>query len=145
MELTLDSDLQYYVQQQTQQAKDLSGAKNASVVVLDTKTAEVLAMANDGTFNPAIGVGNNPRTREMGNLTVSSPFEPGSVNKIVTAAAAIEYGLTTPDEVLQVPGTIQMAGVSSRTRGRTAWCRSPAPGCSESRPTSAPDARGTCR
>ncbi|WP_336386570.1 penicillin-binding protein 2 [Prescottella equi] len=112
VELTLDSDLQYYVQQQTQQAKDLSGAKNASVVVLDTKTAEVLAMANDGTFNPAIGVGNNPRTAQMGNLPVSSPFEPGSVNKIVTAAAAIEYGLTTPDEVLQVPGTIQMAGVS---------------------------------
>ncbi|MGY5036902.1 peptidoglycan D,D-transpeptidase FtsI family protein, partial [Streptomyces sp. 900116325] len=71
-----------------------------------------LAMANDGTFNPAIGVGNNPRTAQMGNLPVSSPFEPGSVNKIVTAAAAIEYGLTTPDEVLQVPGTIQMAGVS---------------------------------
>lgn len=112
VELTLDSDLQYYVQQQTQQAKDLSGAKNASVVVLDTKTSEVLAMTNDGTFNPAIGVGNNPRTAQMGNLPVSSPFEPGSVNKIVTAAAAIEYGLTTPDEVLQVPGTIQMAGVS---------------------------------
>ncbi|MCA1006770.1 penicillin-binding protein 2 [Rhodococcus hoagii] len=112
VELTIDSDLQYYVQQQTQQAKDLSGAKNASVVVLDTKTSEVLAMTNDGTFNPAIGVGNNPRTAQMGNLPVSSPFEPGSVNKIVTAAAAIEYGLTTPDEVLQVPGTIQMAGVS---------------------------------
>ncbi|WP_258195131.1 peptidoglycan D,D-transpeptidase FtsI family protein [Rhodococcus sp. OK519] len=112
VELTLDSDLQYYVQQQTQQAKDLSGAKNASVVVLDAKTGEVLAMTNDGTFNPAIGVGNNPRTAQMGNLPVSSPFEPGSVNKIVTAAAAIEYGLTTPDEVLQVPGTIQMAGVS---------------------------------
>ncbi len=112
VELTLDSDLQYYVQQQTQQAKDLSGAKNASVVVLDSKTGEVLAMSNDGTFNPAIGVGNNPRTAQMGNLPVSSPFEPGSVNKIVTAAAAIEYGLTTPEEVLQVPGTIQMAGVS---------------------------------
>ncbi|QCQ91504.1 penicillin-binding protein 2 [Rhodococcus sp. SGAir0479] len=112
LELTIDSDLQYYVQQQTQQAKDLSGAKNASVVVLDSKTSEVLAMSNDGTFNPAIGVGNNPRTAQMGNLPVSSPFEPGSVGKLVTGAAAIEYGLTTPDEVLQVPGSIQMAGVS---------------------------------
>lgn len=112
VELTLDSDLQYYAQQQTQQAKELSGAKNVSIVVLDAKTSEVLAMTNDSTFNPGIGVGNNPRSAQMGNLPVSSPFEPGSVNKIITAAAAIEYGLTTPDEVLQVPGTIQMAGVS---------------------------------
>ncbi|WP_235870532.1 peptidoglycan D,D-transpeptidase FtsI family protein [Rhodococcus xishaensis] len=112
VELTIDSDLQYYVQQQVQQAKDLSGAQNASVVVLDAKNSEVLAMTNDGTFNPAIGVGNNPETAQLGNLPVSSPFEPGSVNKIVTAAAAIEYGLTTPEEVLQVPGSIRMAGVS---------------------------------
>lgn len=112
VELTIDSDVQYYVQQQVQRAKELSGAKNASAVVLDAHTGEVLAMSNDSTFDPSIGVGENPRTAEMGNLPVSTPFEPGSVNKIVTAAAAIEYGLTTPDEVLQVPGSIQMAGVS---------------------------------
>ncbi len=111
VELTIDADLQYYVQQQTQQAKDLSGAKNVSVVVQDSHTGEVLAMANDNTFDPSIGVGNNVN-RQMGNLPVTTPFEPGSVNKMVTAAAAIEYGLTTPDEVLQVPGSIQMAGVS---------------------------------
>ncbi|MFZ2172871.1 MAG: penicillin-binding protein 2 [Rhodococcus sp. (in: high G+C Gram-positive bacteria)] len=112
VELTIDSDLQYYVQQQVQTAKDKSGAKNASAVVLDAHTGEVLAMSNDNTFNPAIGVGSNPRSVEMGNLPVSTPFEPGSVNKIVTAAAAIEYGLTSPDEVIDVPGTISMAGVS---------------------------------
>jgi cell division protein FtsI (penicillin-binding protein 3) len=111
VELTIDADLQFYVQQQTQRAKDLSGAKNASVVVLDSHTGEVLAMANDNTFDPSIGVGKNVN-KELGNLPVSTPFEPGSVNKIVTAAAAIEYGLTKPDEVLQVPGSIQMAGVS---------------------------------
>lgn len=111
VELTIDADLQFYVQQQVQQAKDLSGAKNASAVVLDSHTGEVLAMSNDNTFDPSIGVGNNVK-KEMGNLPVSTPFEPGSVNKIVTAAAAIEYGLTTPDEVLQVPGSIQMSGVS---------------------------------
>ncbi|MFC9790002.1 peptidoglycan D,D-transpeptidase FtsI family protein [Rhodococcus sp. NPDC127528] len=122
VELTIDSDLQYYVQQQVQQAKDLSGAKNASAVVLDSHTGEVLAMSNDNTFNPAIGVGNNGKA-EMGNLPVSTPFEPGSVNKIVTAAAAIEYGLTKPDEVLQVPGSIQMAGVSVRD----AWAHGVAP------------------
>ncbi|MBC2638552.1 MULTISPECIES: penicillin-binding protein 2 [unclassified Rhodococcus (in: high G+C Gram-positive bacteria)] len=123
VELTIDSDLQYYVQQQVQMAKDKSGAKDASAVVLDSHTGEVLAMSNDSTFNPAIGVGNNPRTVEMGNLPVSTPFEPGSVNKIVTASAAIEYGLTTPDEVLQVPGSIQMSGVSVKD----AWDHGVAP------------------
>ncbi|WP_194829112.1 penicillin-binding protein 2 [Nocardia sp. XZ_19_231] len=111
VELTLDADLQYYVQQQVQQAKQVSGASSASAVVLDAKTGQVLAMANDGTFNPALGP-NHWASGKMGNPSVAEPFEPGSVNKIVTAAAAIEYGVTDPDEVLQVPGSIRMSGVT---------------------------------
>ncbi|WP_156524961.1 peptidoglycan D,D-transpeptidase FtsI family protein [Nocardia pseudobrasiliensis] len=110
VELTLDSDLQYYVQQQVQQAKEMSGAEDVSAVVLDAHTAQVLAMANDNTFNPDLG----PKhwdPNQMGNRSVTDAFEPGSVNKIVTASAAIEYGLTNPNEVLQVPGSIHMGGV----------------------------------
>ncbi|MBS1695348.1 MAG: penicillin-binding protein 2 [Actinobacteria bacterium] len=109
--LTLDDDIQFYVQQQVQMAKDASGAKNVSAVVLDAKTGEVLAMSNDNTFDPSQNIGRQA-DRQMGNLAVSSPFEPGSVNKIVTAAAAIEFGLSSPDEVLQVPGSINMGGVN---------------------------------
>ncbi|MFD0362497.1 peptidoglycan D,D-transpeptidase FtsI family protein [Nocardia sp. GCM10030253] len=122
VELTLDSDLQYYVQQQVQQAKEMSGANSASAVVLDAKTGQVLAMSNDNTFNPALGP-QNWGNAEMFNPSVSDPFEPGSVNKIVTAAAAIEYGLTNPDEVLQVPGEIRMAGVTVHD----AWVHGVAP------------------
>ncbi|WP_167479218.1 peptidoglycan D,D-transpeptidase FtsI family protein [Nocardia arthritidis] len=111
VELTLDSDLQYYVQQQVQQAKELSGANGVSAVVLDAKTAQVLAMANDNTFNPSLPP-KDWAAADMGNPAVQEVFEPGSVNKIVTAAASIEYGLTNPDEVLQVPGEIQMSGVT---------------------------------
>ncbi|TFV60604.1 penicillin-binding protein 2 [Mycobacterium sp. PS03-16] len=111
VQLTIDDDIQFYVQQQVQLAKDASGAKNVSAVVLDAKTAEVLAMSNDNTFDPSQDIGRQEH-RQMGNLAVSSPFEPGSVNKIVTAAAAIEYGLTNPEEVLQVPGSINMGGVT---------------------------------
>ncbi|CRZ13803.1 peptidoglycan D,D-transpeptidase FtsI family protein [Mycolicibacterium neworleansense] len=113
VQLTLDDDIQYYVQQQVQQAKDASGAKNVSAVVLDAKTGEVLAMSNDNTFDPSQDLGRQ-ENRQMGNLPVSSPFEPGSVNKIITASAAIEYGLANPDEVLQVPGSIDMGGVTVR-------------------------------
>ncbi|GAB2705287.1 peptidoglycan D,D-transpeptidase FtsI family protein [Nocardia thraciensis] len=111
VELTLDSDLQYYVQQQVQQAKQLSEAKDASAVVLDAHTGQVLAMANDNTFNPQLGP-KNWGAPNMGNPSVTDAFEPGSVNKVVTAASAIEYGLTTPDEVHQVPGAISMGGVT---------------------------------
>jgi cell division protein FtsI (penicillin-binding protein 3) len=109
--LTLDDDIQFYVQQQVQQAKDMSGAKNVSAVVLDTKTGEVLAMANDNTFDPSQDIGRQ-EDRDLGNPSVSSPYEPGSVNKIVTAASLIEFGLSNPDEVLQVPGEIDMGGVT---------------------------------
>ena len=111
IELTLDDDIQFYVQQQVQQAKDLSGAKNVSAVVLDAKTGEVLAMSNNDTFDPSQDIGRQ-EDRQLGNLSVSSPFEPGSVNKIITASSAIEFGVTNPDEVLQVPGSIDMGGVT---------------------------------
>jgi cell division protein FtsI (penicillin-binding protein 3) len=110
VQLTIDDDVQFYVQQQVQQAKNLSGAGNVSAVVLDAKTGEVLAMAGDNTFDPSQDVGRQG-DKQLGNLPVSSPFEPGSVNKIVTASSVIEYGLTNPDEVLSVPGLIHMGGV----------------------------------
>lgn len=113
VQLTLDDDIQYYVQQQVQAAKDASGANNVSALVLDAKTGEVLAMSNDNTFDPSQDIGRQG-DRQMGNPAVSSPFEPGSVNKIITASTAIELGLTNPDEVLHVPGSIEMGGVTVR-------------------------------
>jgi cell division protein FtsI (penicillin-binding protein 3) len=111
IQLTLDDDIQFYVQQQVQQAKNLSGARNVSAVVLDAKTGEVLAIANDNTFDPSQDIGRQGN-KQMGDLPVTSPFEPGSVNKVVTASSLIEYGLSNPDEVLQVPGSINMGGVN---------------------------------
>ena len=111
IQLTLDDDIQFYVQQQVQQAKNASGARNVTAVVLDAKTAEVLAMAGDNTFDPSQDIGRQ-EDRQLGNPAVSSPFEPGSVNKLVTAASVIEYGLSKPDEVLQVPGSINVADVT---------------------------------
>lgn len=110
VQLTLDDDIQFYVQQQVQQAKNVSGANNVSAVVLDAKTGEVLAMANDNTFDPSQDLGRQG-DKQLGNLAVSSPFEPGSVNKVITASSVIEYGLSNPGEVLQVPGSIQTGGV----------------------------------
>ncbi|GAB3702333.1 peptidoglycan D,D-transpeptidase FtsI family protein [Corynebacterium nasicanis] len=113
VELTLDLDLQTYVQQLLEQAKANSQARSAEAVVLDVATGQVLAMANTDTIDPN---GNIDRQLAAGkdfeNQTISHPFEPGSVAKVITAAATIEEGLTTPDEVHEVPGSIHMAGVT---------------------------------
>ncbi|WP_454165848.1 peptidoglycan D,D-transpeptidase FtsI family protein [Gordonia iterans] len=109
--LTLDSDIQWFVQAQVNEAKRKSGANNASAVVLDAKTGEVLAMANDSTFNAARPL-SEQKDADLGNRAVTSPFEPGSVNKLVVAAAAIEHGLTTPNAVHRVPGDIRMSGIT---------------------------------
>lgn len=113
VELTLDLDLQTYVQQLLQQAKDNSMAKSAEAVVLDVATGHVLAMANTDTIDPNGDIGKQlEQGKDFENQTISYPFEPGSVAKSITAAATLEEGLTTPDEVHQVPGSIHMAGVT---------------------------------
>ncbi|WP_188065040.1 penicillin-binding protein 2 [Dietzia sp. ANT_WB102] len=122
--LTLDADLQWHVQKAIQSAKDSSGAESASAVVLDAHTGEVRAMANDNTFNPAVGVGAElERGADLGNPAITSPFEPGSVQKIITAAAAIESGLTDPNEIHSVDGSIRMEGVTVSD----AWQHGPTP------------------
>ncbi|AZA11773.1 Penicillin-binding protein PbpB [Corynebacterium gerontici] len=122
--LTLDLDLQTYVQQQVEQAVANSGAKSASAVVLDAKTAKVMAMANSATINPNGDIEKQlDKGKTFANTTISAPFEPGSVAKVITAAGAIEDNKTTPDEVLQVPGSIDMSGVNVRD----AWAHDVAP------------------
>lgn len=111
--LTLDEDLQAYVQQQLEQAKQNSGAKSAGAVVLDAHSAQVLAMASTGTIDPNGDIARQlEKGKSFGNPPISDPFEPGSVAKIITAATVIEDGLSNPDEVLAVPGQISMAGVT---------------------------------
>lgn len=114
-ELTVDLDAQTFIQQQVQQAKDKSGAKSASAVVLDAHTGEIVALTSSDSVNPNGDVERQLRDGKVfGDRTTAEIFEPGSVAKIMTAAAAIEENKTSPDEVLTVPGSIDMAGVTVR-------------------------------
>jgi cell division protein FtsI (penicillin-binding protein 3) len=107
LQLTVDADLQFTLQQQLADYVTRTGAQGASAVVLDARTAEVYALANDRTFDPSDRTSYVPEA--MGNPAVSEPFEPGSVNKVVTIAAAIEDGIMAPDSVIDVPGSIRVA------------------------------------
>ena len=107
LQLTLDADLQYTVQRLLTGHVTRTGANGGSAVVLDAKTGEVLALANDKSFDPSNLA--TAKSAQLGNPAVSSPFEPGSVNKIVTMAAALENGIARPDTVLTVPDNIRVA------------------------------------
>ncbi len=96
--LTLDRSLQYQVEKLlTQRVTDLL-AKGGTAVVLDSSTGEIYAMANverneDGTVSVT-----------SANLAAVGAYEPGSVAKVFSIAAAINEGVTTPDTTIDVPG-----------------------------------------
>jgi cell division protein FtsI (penicillin-binding protein 3) len=104
VQLTIDTDLQYEVQQLLAQYVSSKGARDGSAVVMDVKTGQVYALADDQSFDP-----NNTKTitdQNSGDEAVTTPFEPGSVNKIVTMAAAINGGIATPTSVVNVPSVL---------------------------------------
>ena len=108
VQLTLDRDLQWYAQQQLAAKVAETGAVNGSAVVMDARTGEVLALATAPTFD-ADDPGASAAA-QRGNPALSEVYEPGSVMKVVTAGAALESGVVTPDTVLTVPDTMQVAG-----------------------------------
>ncbi|MBP2477241.1 cell division protein FtsI (penicillin-binding protein 3) [Crossiella equi] len=108
LELTIDADVQYRLQEMLVDYAQRAKARSASAVVLDVKTGEVVAIADDKPFDLNNFKDSTPAQHNL--QAVTSPFEPGSVNKIVTAAAGIEYGLVEPTTVLNVPGTKSYPG-----------------------------------
>jgi cell division protein FtsI (penicillin-binding protein 3) len=83
------------------------GAKDGSAAVLDARTGEVRALATSNTFDPRDLA--TARPDQLGNPAVTTPFEPGSVNKIITIAAALDSGLFDPMSVKEVPDSIKIA------------------------------------
>ncbi|MEX5721729.1 peptidoglycan D,D-transpeptidase FtsI family protein, partial [Geodermatophilus maliterrae] len=109
VELTVDRDVQFTVEQRLAQACADGATTRASAVVLDVHTGEVVAMGSCPGYDPARAGSTDPAL--LGNPVVSDVFEPGSVMKAVTLAAAVEEGEATPDTVLTVDGHIQAGDV----------------------------------
>lgn len=112
--LTLDMRLQEYTAQRL-------GDESASAVVMDIYTGEVLVMASTPSFDPnAFNRGlsgdewkelmSNPRA-PLQNKAISGTFAPGSTFKLVTAMAALEAGVVTPDQRVFCPGHMQMGNI----------------------------------
>jgi cell division protein FtsI (penicillin-binding protein 3) len=99
--LTIDQNIQYIAERSLAAAVKQYKAKAGSVVVMSPRTGEVLALANMPTFDPNRFGGSTAEARK--NRAVSNVYEPGSTNKVITAAAALEAGVVKPGTMVTVP------------------------------------------
>jgi len=107
--LTIDQSIQYQAEQALQVAVQNSRAKSGSVIVLDPRNGEILALANAPTFDPNKVAEAKPETRS--NWALQNIYEPGSTFKIVAFSAALEKKLARPDDRIDCQmGAINVAG-----------------------------------
>lgn len=106
--LTLDNTIQFIVEQTLDKAMAETEPRAITAIVMETKTGEILAMANRPTYNPNQFYDFSPEAWK--NRAVSFVYEPGSTFKAVVAAAALQEGIVTPDEVFVDPGYVMVSG-----------------------------------
>ena len=120
MTLTIDENIQYFVEKVAEDALNKHNADSVSIAVMNPNNGEILGMVNKPGFNP-----NNPyegseafkgkdesaKLQNMWrNIIVSDAFEPGSIFKIITSIAAIEENIAGKDEVYYCDGSLNVAG-----------------------------------
>jgi len=117
MALSIDLRLQYLAHSELRNVVHEYGAKAASLVMVDVKTGEILAMANQPTYNP-----NNRRNLQpaaMRNRAMIDVFEPGSTVKPFSIAAALATGKYQPDSVVNtLPGWMRIGRYTIRDVSR---------------------------
>lgn len=113
LQLTIDSGLQNYCQQR------LAG-ESAAAVVIDTSNGDLLAVASTPAFDPNkfvrgisvadYGALTENKYRPLANKSVQGTYPPGSTFKMITALAALEAGVVTPEETVRCPGYVEVGG-----------------------------------
>jgi cell division protein FtsI (penicillin-binding protein 3) len=104
--LSLDQSLQYELERALVDAVGAATAKGGLAIVADTRTGGILAMAN--VTGDGAGAA-RPSSPTEHNRAVTDVYEPGSTNKVITMAGAIEDGLVTPETKFTVPDKLPMA------------------------------------
>ncbi|GAB7107800.1 cell division protein FtsI [Streptomyces phaeofaciens JCM 4814] len=104
IELTLDRDIQWAAQNAITEQVEKSKADRGYVVVQDTRTGEILAMANSPGFDPNDLTEANPDA--LGNAALQDAYEPGSTAKIMSMAAVLEENVATPLTRVTVPNRL---------------------------------------
>ena len=101
---TIDGDLQWFTQKVLASAVTQYRAESGAAIVLDSRTGEILALADVPTFDA-----NRPTEadkEDLGSRALSDIYEPGSVEKVLTAASLIDAGKAFPRQRFKVPGIL---------------------------------------
>lgn len=110
--LTIDASIQSFAEKAAREALSVNNARAVRVLVMNPQTGEILAMVN----KPDYDLNAPPRddvetlTELMRNRCITDAYEPGSTFKIITAAAALDSGLVTPNEGFYCSGSIYVDG-----------------------------------
>jgi cell division protein FtsI/penicillin-binding protein 2 len=129
--LTIDREIQATVENMLDQNIESTGAESGTIVVMHPKTGDILAMASTPRLNlneywnyPEIFTGTTPYNR-----AISETYEPGSVFKIVTMAAALDKEVIEADTSFLDNGYIEMGGIGIRNWNGQAWGQQDMLGC----------------
>ena len=101
---TLDRDLNFFTQTVLNETLDSYDAESGAVVVMDSRTSEILALADGPTYDP-----NRPLDfpeGDLGSRALSDPYEPGSVQKVLTVASLLDAEKVTPRTKIKVPPSL---------------------------------------
>jgi stage V sporulation protein D (sporulation-specific penicillin-binding protein) len=118
LQISLDVNIQKYCEQAAYQVMEKKGAKKVSIIVMNPKTGEIMAMVNAPEFNlndpftlntntevPASAKEKQDLLNQMWrNPCINDTYEPGSTFKIITAAAGLEEGVVKLDDHFSCPG-----------------------------------------
>ncbi|MFH0924131.1 MAG: penicillin-binding protein 2 [bacterium] len=108
--LTLDETIQYITEKELYEMCFKLKAKSGNAIVMDPNTGEILAMANYPSFNPNVFYKSKPNIWR--NKCITDPFEPGSIMKVITSAAALEENIAKPEDVVFCEnGAIEIGGI----------------------------------
>ncbi|MFF7605293.1 penicillin-binding protein 2 [Streptomyces parvulus] len=105
VELTIDRDIQWAAQDAISEQVEKSKADGGYVIVQDTATGEILAMANSPGFDPGDLAHADPAA--LGNAALQDAFEPGSTAKVMSMAAVLEENAATPGTHITVPNRLK--------------------------------------
>ena len=107
LQLSIDSKVQYFAYEKIKESVITNKAVAGSVVVLDIKTGEVLALVNYPSYSP--GKRGSLSGAQLRNRALTDTFEPGSTMKPLVVGLALEKGLVKPETLIQTaPGKLQM-------------------------------------
>lgn len=107
LHLTIDRDLQYYVQQRMAQTYQQLGAEWVTAVVMRVSDGHLMAVADYPTVDPN-DVDDAPRSA-LGSRAFAIPYEPGSTMKALTVASLIDAGVATPTSQVVAPGRLYLS------------------------------------